>query len=200
VQKISSFFHLLPFLPGVLEGSRIGSGENLFSMRKYQEGESSRIIDWKATSKTGELMAKEFAEDEGSKFCLILDTWIHRPTNGFEEKFESAVSLAAGIAAHFLEEGAGMEFLTPDSYLNRGAGREQLYRILRVLAAIQYRIAAPQPDDENWGRTSFRGIGVKTLDYIFSEKVFKIIISSKPEGNFPSAIRRSSHIVYFDEL
>jgi uncharacterized protein (DUF58 family) len=201
VQQISSYFHLLPFLPGLLEGRRAGPGENLFSMRRYQEGESSRIIDWKATSKTGELMAREFAEDEESKFCLILDTWIHRPVNGFEEKFESAVSLAASIAAHFLEEGAGMEFLTPDNYLNRGAGREHLYRILRVLAAVQYRLAATQPNDEPWARNNFKGISdVKTLDHIFSEKVFKIIISSKPRGTFPSVIWRSSHIVYFDEL
>jgi uncharacterized protein (DUF58 family) len=201
VQKISSFFHLLPFLPGLLEGRRIGPGENLFLMRKYQEGESSRIIDWKATSKTGELMAREFAKDEESKLCLILDTRMLHPTPRFEEIFEKAVSLAASIAAHFLEEGAGMEFLTPDEYLPRGTGREHLYRILRLLAAVQYRAAAPQSAEGLWGRINFPGISdFKILDYILSDKVFKIIISSKPRGSFPSTIWRSSHVVYFDEL
>jgi uncharacterized protein (DUF58 family) len=201
VQNISSFFHLLPFLPGLLEGSQVGPGENLFSMRKYQEGESSRIIDWKATSKTGELMAREFAKDEESKFCLILDTRIPHSTPGFEEKFEKAVSLAASIAAHFLEEGAGMEFLTPGDYLARGTGREHLYRILRLLAAVQYRAATPQSAEGSWDRDNFPGISdVKTLDYIFSDKVFKIIISSNLRGRFPSVILRSSHVVYFDEL
>jgi uncharacterized protein (DUF58 family) len=201
VQEISSFFHLLPFLPGLLEGRRTGPGENLFSMRKYQEGESFRIIDWKATSKTGELMAREFAKDEESRLCLILDTRIPHLAPGFEEKFEKAVSLAASIAAYFLEEGAGMEFLTPDEYLARGAGREHLYRILRLLAAVQYRTAAPQSAEGLWGRIHFPGIrDFKILDYILSDKVFKIIISSKPRGSFPSTIWRSSHVVYFDEL
>ncbi len=201
VQKISAFFHLLPFLPGLLEGRRVGPGENLFSMRKYQEGESFRVIDWKATSKTGELMAREFAKDEEGKFCLILDTWTHHPTPGFEEKFEKAVSFAASIAAHFMEEGAGIEFLTPDDYLARGAGHEHLYRILRLLAAVQYREAEPQSTEEPWERSNFPGISdAKTLDYIFSDKVFKIIISSKSRGSFPSVIWRSSHVVYFDEL
>ena len=35
---------------------------------------------------------------------------------------------------------------------------------------------------------------------IFSDKVFKIIISSAPLGGFPAAIWRSSHVVFFDEL
>jgi hypothetical protein len=38
------------------------------------------------------------------------------------------------------------------------------------------------------------------LQHIFSDKVFKIIISSKPRGSFPSAMWRSSHVVFFDEL
>ena len=59
-----------------MEGLQVGQGENLFSIRKYQEAESARIIDWKATAKTGQLMAREYARDEESKFCLILDTRI----------------------------------------------------------------------------------------------------------------------------
>ena len=81
LQEISSFFHLLPFLPGHLEGSHVGHGENLFSIRKYQESESARIIDWKATAKTGELMAREYAREEENRICLILDTRIHNPAD-----------------------------------------------------------------------------------------------------------------------
>jgi uncharacterized protein (DUF58 family) len=197
VQEISSFFHLLPFLPGFLEGKRVGPGENLFSMRKYQEGENSRIIDWKATSKAGELMARDFAKDEEGKFCLILDTRILHASAGFEEKFEKAVSFTASIAARFLEEGTSVEFLTPDEHLARGTGREHLYRILRLLATVQYQTVAPQSAEG----IHFPGISnSKILDYILSDKVFKIIISSNPTGSLPSIIRRSSHVVHFDEL
>ncbi len=199
VREIPAFFDWLPFLPGILEGNRVGPGENLFSMRRYQDGETARIIDWKATSKTGALMAREFALDEESKFCLILDTRIHGSSAG-EEDFEKAVSLAASIASHFIQEGAGMEFLAPGEYLARGAGSVQLYRILRLLATIAPRKSPLEAAGDLWETGSF-GIGdIGSLQQILSDKVFKIILTSQPRGMFPSGIWRSSQVIYFDEL
>jgi uncharacterized protein (DUF58 family) len=201
-QEISPYFYLLPFLPGHLEGSHVGHGENLFSIRKHQESESARIIDWKATAKTGELMAREYAREEENKICLILDTRMHGQSNGSSgEKFEKAVSLAASITAHFLREGAGMEFLTPHEYVPRGTGREHLYRILRSLAVVQYEMESSEPLPAPWAQSAFSCIqDSHALQQIFSDKVFKIIISSKPRGSFPSSVWRSSHVVFFDEL
>jgi uncharacterized protein (DUF58 family) len=202
VQKISSFFHLLPFLPGHLEGRHVGPGENLFAIRKYQESENARVIDWKATAKTGELMAREFARDEESKFCLILDTRrSDQASPAFEEEaFEKAVSLAASIAVHFLEAGAGLEFLSPHEYVPRGTGIEHLYRVLRTLATIQPE-SAPANDEGLWTRTGLSHVDdEQVLEQILSDKVFKIIITSKPRGSFPSAVWRSSHVVFFNEL
>jgi uncharacterized protein (DUF58 family) len=201
VQKISSFFHLLPFLPGHLEGLHVGLGENLFSIRKYQESESARMIDWKATAKTGELMAREYEREEESKFCLILDTRIPNQASAeIEDSFEKAVSLAAGIAAHFLEAGSGIEFLTPNEYIPRGTGIEHLYRILGSLAVIRPE-AAPADDAGLWGLAGFlRATDEEAFRQILSDKIFKIIITSKSRGTFSSAIWRSSHVVFFDEL
>jgi uncharacterized protein (DUF58 family) len=201
-QEISSFFHLLPFLPGHLEGRNVGPGENLFSIRKYQESESARIIDWKATAKTGVLMAREFAREEESKLCLILDTQINpEAKQDSETAFEKAVTLAASIAAHFLKEGAGLEFLTPREYIPRGTGIEHLYRILRSLAVVQWERAAKSVPSDYWNPESFPMAQDRVaLRQIFSDKVFKIIISSKTRGSFPSAMWRSAHVVFFDEL
>lgn len=199
IQEISSFFRLLPFLPGSMEGLRVGPGENLFSIRNYQDGESARIIDWKATAKTGDLMAREYAREEESKFCLILDTQLPKPSAKYEEDFEKGVSLAASLAAHFSEEGAELEFLTSGEYIPRGTGSDHLYRILRSLAAVKCETApsAESPDFRN----SFPAVlSSQKLDQILSDKVFKIIITSRPRHSFPSAIWRSSHVVFFDEL
>ncbi len=200
VQEVSSFFHLLPFLPGKLEGQHIGPGESLFAIRKYQEGESARIVDWKATAKTGELMAREYAREEESKFCLILDTLIHPPPPAdFAGEFEKAVSLAASLAIHFCEEGAELEFLTPHQHVLRGVGADHLYSILRSLAIVRYEVAPAKKFADLWLNLS--GIlDHQALQETLSDKVFKIIITSKPRGSFPSAIWRSSHVVYFDEL
>ncbi len=202
IREISSYFHLLPFLPGNLEGHHVGPGENLLSIRKYQESESARIIDWKATAKTGELMAREFAREEESKFCLILDTNLHiGDTAECEKSFEKAVSLAAGIAAHFLKEGAGLEFLTPREHVPRGIGTHHLFRILRSLAVVKYETASAEDPSKLWDYRRFPKIkDTQALRQILSDKVFKIIITSKPRGSFPSAIWRSSHVIFFGEL
>ncbi len=202
VREISSFFHLLPFLSGSMESMHAGLGENLFSLRKYQAGESARIIDWKATSKTGELMAREYAREEESNFCLVLDTWHYGGAGGrHENDFEKAVSLAASIAAHFLEEGASMSFLTRQEYVPRGAGIEHKHRILRSLALVPYQPAPPEADSGPWSGGRLSPVEESPhCQEILSDKVFKIILTSKPRGSFPSAIWRSSHILYFDEL
>jgi len=202
IREISSYFHLLPFLPGNLEGQHVGAGENLLSIRKYQESESARIIDWKATAKTTELMEREFARDEESKFCLILDTRLHSAVRAdCEEVFEKAVSLAASIAAHFLREGAGMEFLAPYEYVPRGIGIHHLYRILRSLAVVKHEMDSSDNHSKQWDLSRFPGIkDTQTLREILSDKVFKIIITSKPRGSFPSSIWRSSHVIFFSEL
>ncbi len=200
VQEVSSFFHLLPFQPGRVEGRHAGSGDTLWAMRRYQEGENARLVDWKATAKTGDLMARQFAREEESRFSLILDTVIHPAVaSDYVDRFEKAVSLAASIASHFSEEGADFEFLTPEEFVSRGTGAGHLYRILRSLATVESR----PPSDLSLVdlRTSLSGVvTAPSLQETLSEKTFKIIITSKPRGSFPSAVWRSSHVIYFDEL
>jgi uncharacterized protein (DUF58 family) len=202
IQIFSSFSHLLPFLPGWIESRQAGLGEELFSMRKYQNGESARIIDWKATAKTGELMAHEHAREEENRFCLILDTHLDASIGpDYAECFEKGVSLAASIAAHFLKKGAGIEFLTHSEYVPHGTGLDHLYRILRSLAVVQGRPASPAMSAAPWNHCYFPGVAEdRMLLHIFSDKVFKIIITSKAKRNLLSAIERSSHWAFFEEL
>jgi uncharacterized protein (DUF58 family) len=199
IREISSDLHLLPFRSGKLEGKRAGHGESLYAIREYQNGESARLIHWKATAKTGKLMAREYARDEESEFCLILDTLMHAAGSGDSEKFEGAVSLAASLAAHFVREGAEFEYLTPNEHIPRGAGIDHLYCILRSLAVADRETA--RPDARRDLNLEFaRGADQDQLQRILSEKVFKIILTSRPRGTLPAAVWHSSYVIYFDEL
>jgi uncharacterized protein (DUF58 family) len=210
IREISSDFHLLPFLPGKLEGRRPGQGESLYAIRTYNEGESARLIHWKATAKTGKLMAREYAREEESEFCLILDAII--PTREQENfaQFEKAVSLAASLAAHFAHEAADFEFLTSREYVPRGTGTEHLYRILRSLAVVTPTVEAPFAQAPGGSALKARETDLSSefsgaLDkdqsaQIFSEKVYKILLTSRPRGTLPAAIWHSSYVIYFNEL
>ncbi|HYK90940.1 MAG TPA: DUF58 domain-containing protein [Acidobacteriota bacterium] len=200
IQEVSSYYHLLPFLPGRLEGKHLGHGESLYAIRRYQEGESARLVDWKATAKTHELMARDYAREEESKFCLILDTLIHPTARAdYADRFEEAVSLAASLAAHFSEEGAELELLTPLEYVPRGIGIAHLYLILRSLAVVT--CSPPTAETSTDLRDELSGVVEEhILQEILSDKVFKIIITSKPKGSFSYTLWHSSHVIYFDEL
>jgi uncharacterized protein (DUF58 family) len=200
IAEVSDYFHLLPFLPGHLEGRHVGHGESLYALRKYREGESARRVDWKATAKTSQLMAREYAREEESKFCLILDNRAAAARSAsLAGQFEKAVCLAASLAAHFTDEGAELEYFTPDEYVQRGMGTEQLYRILRSLAVIACQ-EEPAGTTSNLREQLAAIVDAPVLERTLSEKVFKVIITSKTRGSFSSSMWRSSHIVYFDEL
>jgi uncharacterized protein (DUF58 family) len=199
IREISSDFHLLPFMPGKLEGRRVGQGESLFSVRKYQEGESARLIHWKATAKTGRVMAREFAREEESEFCLILDTALHPPHSEDPAAFEKAVSLTASLAVHFNREGADFEYMTRREYIPRGTGMEHLYRILRSLAVIRGGPARVEQGGD-WVRSFYEGPDPDGVQRIWTGKVFKLILTSRPRGAWPASVWRSSYVIYFDEL
>ncbi|MBN2242370.1 MAG: DUF58 domain-containing protein [Acidobacteria bacterium] len=205
VKDISAYFHRLPFLPGLLEGMQKGQGENLFSIRRYIEGENTRIIDWKATAKTNELMAREFSREEECKFCLILDTRTGKHAEGSRrEEFEKAVSFAASIALHFLDRGAEVELLTPFSHMPRGTGANHLDHILRFLATVQHSRSGSgaKADASPWYMREFPGIeDGRALRQVFSDKVFKIILApDEMKEAYPPSVRRSSHWIRFEEL
>ena len=199
IRQISSDLHLLPFLPGKLEGKRVGHGESLFAIRRYRAGESARIIHWKATAKAGIVMAREYAREEESEFCLIFDTTLHAPESAAREKFEKAVSLAASLASHFVNEGADFEYVTPREHIPRGTGTDHLYRILRSLAVVGGEAERPEGIPGLEAELA-AGVERERLMRILSEKVFKIILTSRPAGALPATVWRSSYVIYFADL
>jgi uncharacterized protein (DUF58 family) len=76
--------------------ARTGTGEDLLALRKYERGDSHRLIHWKASARLGQLMIRQFAAESHDGYVLRLDTpasvW-SRP-----EQFELLCSFAATLA------------------------------------------------------------------------------------------------------
>ncbi len=76
--------------------ARAGTGDDLLALRKYNEGDSHRLIHWKASARLGKLMVRQFAAESHDGYVLRLDTpagvWT-RP-----EQFELLCSLAGTMA------------------------------------------------------------------------------------------------------
>ena len=83
--------------------ARAGAGEDLLALRKYSQGDSHRLIHWKASARLGQMMVRQFAAECRDGFTLRLDTpaslWT-RP-----EQFELLCSFAGTLAGDLFATG-----------------------------------------------------------------------------------------------
>lgn len=83
--------------------SRAGVGEDLLALRKYAQGDSHRLIHWKASARLGQMMVRQYAAESLDGFTLRIDTpatvWT-RP-----EQFELLCSFAATMAEDLFAAG-----------------------------------------------------------------------------------------------
>jgi uncharacterized protein (DUF58 family) len=135
--------------------NRLGSGQDLLSMREYQPNDDLRRIDWKATARSRTLMVREFAAEDERKITIYLDTRVpadEGPAMTLREKieaentgqgivksprFESAVSQTAALVAHFCNSDAEIRLITPTETGDFGTGSRHLHEALRRLAVIE---------------------------------------------------------------
>ena len=83
--------------------ARTGTGEDLLALRRYQMGDSHRLVHWKASARLGQLMVRQFAAESPQGFVLCVDApaelWV-RP-----EQFDTLCSFAATLAEDFFAAG-----------------------------------------------------------------------------------------------
>ncbi len=83
--------------------ARLGTGEDLLALRKYAQGDSHRLIHWKASARLGKLMVRQFAAESLDGYVLQLDT----PASAWTrpEQFELLCSFAGTLAEDLFAQG-----------------------------------------------------------------------------------------------
>ena len=88
------------------EGERVarpGASNDLLALRRYQTGDSHRLIHWKASARLRQLMVRQFAAESAEGFFL----WIETSPGGWtrEEQFELLCRFAATLAEDLFTAG-----------------------------------------------------------------------------------------------
>ncbi len=116
--------------------ARAGAGDDLFALRKYNAGDSHRLVHWKASARLGRLMVRQFAAESLDGFVLQVDAsaalW-PRP-----EQFELLCSFAGTLAEDLFATGR-LQAVS----INGEPGRET--RRVRDVEAFWDRLATLQP-------------------------------------------------------
>jgi uncharacterized protein (DUF58 family) len=117
--------------------ARVGTGDDLLALRKYQQGDSHRLIHWKASARLGQLMIRQFAAESRDGFVLSLDRSAAVWTRA--EQFELLCSLAATLAEDLFAAGRLRGVILDGGALRETRGLRDVEAWLDDLARLEPR-------------------------------------------------------------
>ena len=138
---------------GVLQRPRRGEGLEFHQLREYREGDVQRQIDWKATSRAGKLISREYQDERDQQILFLIDCGrrlgAHDDALSHFDHVLNAVLLLAyvsvrqGDAAGFLTMSGHARFMAPrKSAATVTAMLNQLYDLQPTLSTSDYYTAA----------------------------------------------------------
>lgn len=99
---------------------RIGMvGQDDALVREYRQGDDVRRVHWRSTARWGDLMVRREEQALDPSASIVLDSRSSAHAGrGIDSSIEWAISAAASIAVHFLDDGFGIEIYEADGPLH----------------------------------------------------------------------------------
>jgi uncharacterized protein (DUF58 family) len=139
---------------------RRGRGTELYNLRVYRAGDDPRLIHWRSSAKTQDLLVRELeAETTEDTRLVLVGTGARDPV-----ALETGLSEAASLATHLIRLGAGVELVGPGFYVRLGRGKGHLQHVLRALALydpLTTPLASTPAGDEERASVPLRQIRVR---------------------------------------
>lgn len=131
--------------PAGVHVSRAGQGDDLFALRPYRTGDSHRLVHWKASARSGELVVRQFSAESHDRFSL----WVQTPAEVWTKpgQFELMLGLAATLAEDLFRAGKLGSVALNDEPPRAVARVPDLEAFLdRLAVAETVPLPAPSPD------------------------------------------------------
>ncbi|HMD98153.1 MAG TPA: DUF58 domain-containing protein [Terriglobia bacterium] len=218
VEPPEEFYEILPLISGELESFFKGRGHDLYAIRDYQESDSARHLDWKASAKALELKVREFTREDERRVTLVFDAdWScsggvltaasphtessgHRSDEKSAAQFEKAVNFCACLAWHFYEIDAQMRFVTQGFETPMAPAAEVVYPALEALALMEPNRSDNRPRGLSVGEGGHTAASALLSQLAAGERGFNIVLTSRPRGSIPTSLWESSYMVFADSL
>lgn len=188
VQPGRKFFELLPQLGNELDSCLKGRSHDLYAIRDYEQNDSARHVDWKATARVRQLKVREFTREDECRMRLVFDPRVPDLQPETLERFEKAVQLCACLAWRFYETGATLSFATAGFETPMAPAGQTLYPILEKLALVEPTPAAGHSPDPLFGDPSQQA------------DCFQVVLTDQPPESLPAGLRRAAYFIFMDSL
>jgi uncharacterized protein (DUF58 family) len=110
-------------------------------LREFRDGDDPRDVHWPSSARKGRTMVREYEDEAARRLTLFLDNGLpggaECADESAKEGLERAVSLAASLAADYLERGYTVRLVTRSDVVSWLVGPGQLARLLRMLALLE---------------------------------------------------------------
>lgn len=197
----------LPLEIGKLVANKKGLGQDLLGMRDYQPMDDLRRVDWKATARTSRLIVREFSAEDDRRVTVIFDTRLQpnetekklslrekieaeqkgANVSPVSERFETGVSRAASLLAHFADEQAEIRLIIDGDIGDFGIGKAHLSECLKSLALSE-------PNFKESAKLPFDALE----DVLFErENSYTFFVSTETKENLPDELIQEARIVNF---
>jgi len=131
--------------------NRLGRRGEFFGLRENRSGDDRRDIHWKSSARTGRLLVREYEDELARRVVIgvdnalpqdvrdaIADAAITPAQEAQINAVERAISVAASLAATYLEAGWTVELVARDLHVHPATGRMHEAKVARELALLPY--------------------------------------------------------------
>jgi uncharacterized protein (DUF58 family) len=188
VEPTRKFFEVLPLLGSEMDSYLKGLSHDLYAIRDYQQSDSARHVDWKATARVRRLKVREFTREEECRLRLVFDHRVPDTNPETLEQFEQAVTLCACLAWYFYETGITIRFVTDGFETPMVPTGQVLYPILEKLALINPTLDGSPSLESLLSNSSPQSQG------------FQIVLTHQPRESIPAVWRREAYFVFMDSF
>jgi uncharacterized protein (DUF58 family) len=135
---------------GAKAGPQGGAGAEVMRLRDYRAGDPPRVLDWKATARTGRLISRDFAQDQRLQIVIAVDAGRASALRaGSLDRFGHYVNIAARLAQHAVarDDLVGLVVYAdrPLAALAPARGTQAVVRLRAVLAAARVERTESNP-------------------------------------------------------
>jgi len=124
--------------------ARPGGGTDLLALRRYASGDAHRLIHWKASARTGQVLVRQFTAESSQGF----DLWVRTDATLWPtaEQFELLVRFAATLAEDLFHEGQLQTLALNSEPPVRVRQRRDLAGWLDRLAVVKFKPTEAKSD------------------------------------------------------
>jgi uncharacterized protein (DUF58 family) len=183
---------------GVLQVRRRGEGMEFHQLREYRQGDSQRAIDWKATSRTARLIAREYEDEKDQRVLLVVDCGRRMASKDDElSHFDHALNSALLLAHVAARQGDAVGMLTMAGVHRYVEPRKSVAAVNAILNhAYDIEPTLAVPDYHEAARDIMRHVRRRALVIVLTN------LRDEDDGTLLPALKllRSRHLVVLASL